>query len=167
MLDGAAVGRYLSVHASTVDQLIRDGLLEGSRHPVRVRREALEACLERCRIKPGGLPWASRQKGRGEDPPITKSVGPTAATGPATPVSKAEPAAAPSDCALRHRSGPETTVGHRVAELWMGSEVETLADLIPVVLRVICVGINPAPTSVAAGHSTRVGSGSGLASGTT
>ncbi|MCB0976938.1 MAG: hypothetical protein KDB02_05725 [Acidimicrobiales bacterium] len=34
----------------------------------------------------------------------------------------------------------------------MGSEVETLADLIPNDLRVLCVGINPAPRSVAAGH---------------
>lgn len=35
---------------------------------------------------------------------------------------------------------------------WMGERIETLADLIPVDPRVICVGINPAPRSVAAGH---------------
>jgi len=34
----------------------------------------------------------------------------------------------------------------------MGTEVETLADLIPIEPRVVCVGINPAPASVAAGH---------------
>jgi len=43
-------------------------------------------------------------------------------------------------------------VGHRVTIDWMGEELETLADLFPPAPRAICVGINPAPTSVAAGH---------------
>jgi TDG/mug DNA glycosylase family protein len=34
----------------------------------------------------------------------------------------------------------------------MGTEVETLADLFPAHPRAVCVGINPAPTSVAVGH---------------
>lgn len=34
----------------------------------------------------------------------------------------------------------------------MGQEIETLADLIPDTPRAICVGINPAPPSVTAGH---------------
>lgn len=34
----------------------------------------------------------------------------------------------------------------------MGAPVETLADLIPEVPRAICVGVNPAPVSVEAGH---------------
>lgn len=34
----------------------------------------------------------------------------------------------------------------------MGDEVETLEDLFPPLLRAVCVGINPAPPSVAAGH---------------
>ena len=34
----------------------------------------------------------------------------------------------------------------------MGTEVDTLADLLPSRPRAVCVGINPAPTSVAAGH---------------
>lgn len=34
----------------------------------------------------------------------------------------------------------------------MGEQVETLADLFPDPLRAVGVGINPAPTSVAAGH---------------
>lgn len=34
----------------------------------------------------------------------------------------------------------------------MGTEVETLADLLPAGPKVVCVGINPAPTSVAVGH---------------
>lgn len=73
LLDGEAAGRYLSEPASTVDRLIRKGLLEGCRHPDGVRREALDDCLERCRIKPGELPWASRLNGRGEEPPITRN----------------------------------------------------------------------------------------------
>lgn len=42
--------------------------------------------------------------------------------------------------------------GHRVTIEWMGAQVETLADLFPPAPRAICVGINPAPSSVAAGH---------------
>jgi hypothetical protein len=39
--------------------------------------------------------------------------------------------------------------GHRVVVDRMGFEVETLADLLPAHPRAVCVGINPAPTSVA------------------
>jgi len=35
---------------------------------------------------------------------------------------------------------------------WLGEQVETLADLLRPGLRAICVGINPSPVSVAAGH---------------
>lgn len=42
--------------------------------------------------------------------------------------------------------------GHRVVENWMGTPVETLEDLLASGLRAVCVGINPSPTSVAAGH---------------
>ena len=42
--------------------------------------------------------------------------------------------------------------GHRVVEAWMDEPVETLADLLRDGLRAICVGINPSPVSVAAGH---------------
>jgi TDG/mug DNA glycosylase family protein len=35
---------------------------------------------------------------------------------------------------------------------WMGEAVETLADLLEPGLRAVCVGINPAPVSVRAGH---------------
>jgi TDG/mug DNA glycosylase family protein len=41
---------------------------------------------------------------------------------------------------------------HRTVEAWMGSEVQTLADLLSPGLRAVCVGINPSPVSVAAGH---------------
>jgi len=42
--------------------------------------------------------------------------------------------------------------GHRVTEQWMGEDVETLEDLLKPGLRAVCVGINPAPVSVAVGH---------------
>lgn len=43
-------------------------------------------------------------------------------------------------------------MSHRVRETWMGEQVETLEDLLRPGLRAVCVGINPAPASVAAGH---------------
>jgi double-stranded uracil-DNA glycosylase len=42
--------------------------------------------------------------------------------------------------------------GHRVTVEWMGEQIETLADLFPAEPRAVCVGINPAPHSVEAGH---------------
>jgi TDG/mug DNA glycosylase family protein len=54
---------------------------------------------------------------------------------------------------MRRAACDDTRVtGHRVIVNWMGSEVETLADLLPAHPRAVCVGINPAPTSVAVGH---------------
>ena len=41
---------------------------------------------------------------------------------------------------------------HRVTEKWMGRKVETLEDLLRPGLRAVCVGINPSPVSVRAGH---------------
>lgn len=41
---------------------------------------------------------------------------------------------------------------HAVTLEWMGEHVETLDDLFPASPRAVCVGINPAPVSVAAGH---------------
>jgi double-stranded uracil-DNA glycosylase len=43
-------------------------------------------------------------------------------------------------------------MSHRVIEDWRGEPVETLEDLLCPGLRAVCVGINPAPKSVAAGH---------------
>jgi TDG/mug DNA glycosylase family protein len=43
-------------------------------------------------------------------------------------------------------------IGHQTWEDRMGVQVMTLADLIPANLRAICVGIDPSPVSVAAGH---------------
>jgi TDG/mug DNA glycosylase family protein len=41
---------------------------------------------------------------------------------------------------------------HRVIETWRGEQIETLEDLLRPGLRAVCVGINPSPVSVAAGH---------------
>jgi TDG/mug DNA glycosylase family protein len=43
-------------------------------------------------------------------------------------------------------------MNQRVTEEWMGQQVETLEDLLRPALRAVCIGINPAPTSVRAGH---------------
>lgn len=43
-------------------------------------------------------------------------------------------------------------MSHRVVETWRDAEIETLEDLLRPGLRAVCVGINPAPVSVAAGH---------------
>jgi TDG/mug DNA glycosylase family protein len=42
--------------------------------------------------------------------------------------------------------------GYQAREDWMGSEVLTLADVWPTTPRAMIVGLNPAPSSVAAGH---------------
>lgn len=41
---------------------------------------------------------------------------------------------------------------HRATVGWMGGQVETLADVLRPALRAVCIGINPSPVSVAAGH---------------
>ena len=43
-------------------------------------------------------------------------------------------------------------MSHRTQIDWMGTKVDTLADLLRPGLRAICIGINPAPISVRAGH---------------
>lgn len=43
-------------------------------------------------------------------------------------------------------------IGYQAQEDWMGNEVVTLADIWPEVPRAMIVGLNPAPSSVAAGH---------------
>jgi TDG/mug DNA glycosylase family protein len=43
-------------------------------------------------------------------------------------------------------------MSHRVSVKWMGEQIETLEDLLRPGLHAVCIGINPAPTSVRAGH---------------
>lgn len=49
--------------------------------------------------------------------------------------------------------------GHRVSMEWMGQEIMTLEDLLRPELRVLCIGINPALTSVERGHYYQGASG--------
>ena len=42
--------------------------------------------------------------------------------------------------------------GHQAYEIWLGERVLTLEDVLPAEPLVVCVGINPSPTSVAIGH---------------
>ena len=81
-LDAEAAALYLGLPAGTVDRLLRDGLLDGRRYPVQVRRDALDACIERCRIGAGTLPFASHSTGRGGEPPLTAKGLPNRRYGP-------------------------------------------------------------------------------------
>jgi double-stranded uracil-DNA glycosylase len=49
--------------------------------------------------------------------------------------------------------------GHRVSMEWMGQKIVTLEDLLRPELRVLCIGINPAVTSVERGHYYQGASG--------
>jgi excisionase family DNA binding protein len=66
-LDAEAAAHYLNIHTNTIYRMVRNGTLPALRFPVRIRREALDACLERCRIKPGDL--AHLNPGRRAGPP--------------------------------------------------------------------------------------------------
>ena len=82
-LDVDAAARYLSLPASTIRRLIRHGQLATLRFPVRVRRQELDACLDRCRIKPGDLSYASQGPPRRPgDPPSTRKGVPDRRYGP-------------------------------------------------------------------------------------
>jgi excisionase family DNA binding protein len=81
-LDAEGAGRYLSLPTNTVYRLIQDGHLDAVSCPDRIRRRALDEFLERCRIKPGDLPYASRLKGRGQEPPLTAKGLPDRRYGP-------------------------------------------------------------------------------------
>lgn len=54
-LDVGAAARHLGVNPDAIYRMIRMGHLTALRFPIRIRREDLDACLERCRIKPGDL----------------------------------------------------------------------------------------------------------------
>ena len=43
-------------------------------------------------------------------------------------------------------------MSHRTNVEWMGTRVDTLADLLPSSARAVIIGVNPAPISVEAGH---------------
>ena len=64
-LDVEAAARYLNFHPNTIYRLVHDGKLPALRFPVRIRRDDLDTCVERCRILPGELahliPYARRR----------------------------------------------------------------------------------------------------------
>jgi excisionase family DNA binding protein len=100
-MDAEAAARYLNFHVNTIYQMVRDGRLPALRFPVRIRQEDLDACLERCRIKPGELrhlnAYASGTHPAGE-PPITRRgtpdrrFGPRAGSPPLRDLSRRPPA---------------------------------------------------------------------------
>ncbi len=68
-MDGEAAASYLTFHVNTIYQMVRDGRLPALRFPVRIRREDLDTCLERCRIKPGELSHLNQYARRGAETP--------------------------------------------------------------------------------------------------
>ena len=83
-LDAEQAALLLGLPTKDIYRMIDGGRLKALSFPVRIRRQELDDCLERCRIKPGELPWASRSTGRGVEPPITSKGVPIVATAPAT-----------------------------------------------------------------------------------
>jgi excisionase family DNA binding protein len=74
-LDAEAAARYINLPVRSIYRLIHDGRLEAVRLPVRVRRHELDACLERCRIRPGEVAHLNAYPGgasRVAEPPLTK-----------------------------------------------------------------------------------------------
>ena len=84
-MDAEAAAKYLNFHANTIYRMVRDGQLSALRFPVRIRREDLDACLERWRIKPGELRHLN-QYARGTQPageaPVTQRGTPDRREGP-------------------------------------------------------------------------------------
>lgn len=81
---------------------------------------------------------------------VTDAPGP-ARTAPAEKLSDRH-ASIPKSVAPTARTSGQTTDGHRRSIDWMGIETQTLEDLMRPGLKALCIGINPAPASVAIGH---------------
>ena len=74
-LDAEAAARYINLPVRSIYRLVHDGRLEAVRFPVRVRRHELDACLERCRIRPGEVAHLNAYPGGASgvaEPPLTK-----------------------------------------------------------------------------------------------
>ena len=76
-----------------------------------------------------------------------RRVGDTLAVRAADSAGSAKPSTS-TDAVHEHPRGH----GHRVRQTWIGVECDTLEDLLRPGLLAVCVGINPTPASVAAGH---------------
>ena len=74
-LDAEAAARYINLPLRSIYRLLHEGRLEAVRFAVRVRRHELDACLERCRIRPGEAAHLNAYPGgasRVAEPPLTK-----------------------------------------------------------------------------------------------
>ncbi len=98
-MDVEAAARYLNFHPNTIYRMVRDGQLPALRFPVRIRREDLETCLERCRILPGELahlnPYA-RSRHTAPVAPVTRSGTPDRRYGPRIQTSARRDSSAPT-----------------------------------------------------------------------
>ena len=66
-LDAEAAARYLRLPTRLIYGMVRGGQLPALQFPVRIRRQDLDACLERSRIKPGDLAHLDANKRRRSD----------------------------------------------------------------------------------------------------
>jgi len=86
-LDVEAAARYLAFHPNTIYRMIREGRLAACRSPVGIRREDLDPCRERCRIKPGELAHLNAYAAGAHlaaEPAVTKAGRPDRRYGPRT-----------------------------------------------------------------------------------
>ena len=66
-LDAEAAARCLRLPTRLIYAMVRGGQLASLQFPVRIRRQDLDACLERSRIKPGDLAHLDANKRRRSD----------------------------------------------------------------------------------------------------
>ncbi len=74
-VDAEAAARYINLPISSIHRLLHEGRLEVVCPPVRVRRQDVEDCAERCQIRPGELTHLNAYPGgasRVAEPPLTK-----------------------------------------------------------------------------------------------
>lgn len=106
-VDAEAAARYLDFHVNTIYQMVRDGRLPALRFPVRIRRQDLDTCLERCRIQPGELAHLNQYAGRTNVPadPVTTRRG--------TPDRRYGPRLVRAGASRRADSSPGGAGGHQ------------------------------------------------------
>jgi TDG/mug DNA glycosylase family protein len=96
----------------------------------------------------GHLHYARWEFSEGEAEQLAVDFGSRESAGPTPPTRR-------SRRSRRTQPPRSQDPGHRVSITWNGERIETLADLLRPGLRAVCVGINPSPVSVAAGHYYR------------
>lgn len=73
-LDAEAAAAYLRLPTRLVYAMVNAGQVPGLRFPLRIRRQDLENCLDRCRIRPGDLAHLdanATKRGGGRKAPLT------------------------------------------------------------------------------------------------